>query len=235
MRRILSLKDAYMLITGNIIGIGIFTTTGYISNYVASPILMLGLWILGGFIAFCGALTYAELATRFPRAGGDFLYLSRAYHPLVGFLFGWSALLVTYTGSIAVITLGFGYYFLNFFPPDFRQLSWYIPFLSIDLSLVKIVAISATIVFTAINVRGVKLGAQWQKIFTIGSILVLLLYIMVGFFSTRGNWLNLQAIPFDFTRISAPDLGQALIGIYFTFDSMDVFFFTLDYKINLPP
>ena len=212
-----------MLIVGNIVGIGIFTTTGYISNFVNAASTMLLLWILGGLISFFGAVTYSELSTRFPKAGGDFHYLSKAFHPLMGFLFGWSALFVTYTGSIAVIAVGFGYYFLNFFPPQIQQLSWTIPEFQLELSLLKFIAIAIAFIFSYINVRGVKLGANWQKVFTIGSILTLIIYIIIGFISSKGNWLNFQSNgTINFSLNSISNMGEALIGIYFTYSGWTI-------------
>ena len=223
LHRLLTRKDAYMLIVGNIVGIGIFTTTGYISNYVSSASAMLGLWILGGLLSFFGALTYSELSTRFPQAGGDFHYLTKAFRPVMGFLFGWSALFVTYTGSISVIAVGFGYYFLNFFPPEIQQLAWKIPGIDFNLSLLKFVAIGIAFIFTYINVRGVKLGANWQRIFTLGSIFTLVFYIISGLFSSKGSWFNFQikdSLNLSINSIS--NIGEALIGIYFTYSGWTV-------------
>jgi APA family basic amino acid/polyamine antiporter len=223
LRRVLTLKDAYMLIVGNIVGIGIFTTTGYISNYVHNASTMLGLWILGGLLSFFGALTYSELSTRFPRAGGDFHYLTNAFNPILGFLFGWSALFVTYTGSISVIAVGFGYYFLNFFPVEIQQLSWTVPGIYFKLSLLKFVAIVIAFIFTYINVRGVKLGANWQRIFTIGSILTLVFYIIIGLISSKGSWFNFQIKDsWNLSIHSIPNIGEALIGIYFTYSGWTI-------------
>jgi APA family basic amino acid/polyamine antiporter len=167
-----------MLIVGNIIGIGIFTTTGYISQYLPSSGYMLLLWIVGGVLSICGGVTYAELSSRFPVAGGDFHFLTAAYHPLMGFLFGWSTLLVTYTGSIAVIAVGFAHYFLNFFPETFRNIHFIIPLLSLKLDLIKIFAILIIIIFTVLNIRGIRSGAIGQTVLTIGGILVLILFIL---------------------------------------------------------
>jgi APA family basic amino acid/polyamine antiporter len=223
LQRVLTSRDAYMLIVGNIIGIGIFTTTGYISTYVQDSFTMLGIWILGGVLSFCGALTYSELSTRFPRAGGDFHYLGHAFHPLIGFLFGWSALLVTYTGSISVIAMGFGYYFLNFFSPEIQQLSWKISGIGLKVSLLKLIAISIVFVFTIINVRGVKLGANWQRVFTIGSITTLILYIVAGLSSSQGSWSNLQLSSLSMFSISSiPNIGEGLIGVYFTYSGWTI-------------
>ena len=221
--RILNTRDAYVLIVGNIIGIGIFTTTGYISQFVDESGTLILIWLLGGFLSFCGGLTYAELATRIPNAGGDFHYLSRAFHPLLGFLFGWSTLFVTYTGSIAVISVGFGYYILNFFPYNFQTFSLTIPGIGLKLTFIKFFAIGITFLFTYINHRGVRKGMQWQGILTYSSIFILLAYILFGFSSQEGQWTNLNPIFPDKISLSMLSrIGVALIGVYFTYSGWTI-------------
>ena len=221
--RVLNTRDAYVLIVGNIIGIGIFTTTGYISQFVEHSATLILIWLLGGFLSFCGGLTYAELATRIPYAGGDFHYLSRAFHPLLGFLFGWSALFVTYTGSIAVISVGFAYYFLNFFPFEIQTFSVTLPGIGLKLTYIKFFAIGITFLFTYLNHRGVRKGVQWQGILTYSSIFIVLAYILIGFSSPKGEWMNMYPLfpaKISFSMLSR--IGIALIGIYFTYSGWTV-------------
>jgi len=221
--RVLNTRNAYVLIVGNIIGIGIFTTTGYVSQFVDDPGSLILVWLLGGFLSFCGGLTYAELATRIPQAGGDFHYLSRAFHPLFGFLFGWSTLLVTYTGSIAVISVGFGYYFINFLPYEIQTFSLTVPGIGLQLTSIRIFAIVITFIFTLINYRGVRKGFQWQEILTFSSIFVLLAFILMGFSSAKGEWSNMYPLfPEQITFPMLSRIGVALIGIYFTYSGWTV-------------
>lgn len=220
---ILNLRDSLMLIVGNILGIGIFTTTGYIAQYLSSPGLMLLLWIIGGLLSFCGGVTYAELSSRFPKAGGDYNYLYSAFHPLMGFLFGWSALLVTYTGSIAVIAVGFANYFLNFFPKNLQEWSFILPVFGLKLEFIKLISIFITFLFTYINVRGLRTGSTGQNILTICAIIVLFIFIIFALFSKEGNWQNLT--PLFRNKLNFPviaDMGVALIGIYFTYSGWTV-------------
>ncbi|GAB4371374.1 MAG: amino acid permease [Calditrichia bacterium] len=216
--RTLNTRDSFLIISGNMIGIGIFTTTGYISTYVSSSGGMLLLWILGGVLAFCGALTYAELASHFPRAGGDFHYLSAAFHPFLGFLFGWSAFSVTYTGSIAVIAVGFASYFLNLFPENVGQFQLIIPWIGLTVSSLKLIAIGITFLFTLFNVRGIRTGARWQTFLTTVSILVLLAFIFLGITSPKGSWNHFKPfLPSDFQFSTISRYGVALVGIFFTY------------------
>ena len=109
----LSLFDATMLVMGGIIGTGIFVVPQLVAKLVHTPLMILGVWLLGGIVAICGALVSAELCARFPAAGGQYVYLREAYHPVVAFLFGWTLLLVMQTGAAAAVAMIFGRYFVN--------------------------------------------------------------------------------------------------------------------------
>lgn len=106
LERRLGLFDATMIIVGNIIGIGIFTTTGLVADVLPNPKMILFVWILGGLLTLCGALTYAELGAMLPQAGGEYVYLREAYGPFWAFLSGWTYFFVTNPGSIAAMSLG---------------------------------------------------------------------------------------------------------------------------------
>src|SRR5579862_3808864 len=99
----LGLWDAVSVIVGIVVGVSIFKIPPAVFSNVANPVLGLAVWTLGGLVALVGALCYAELATTYPGTGGDYLYLSRAYGPLVGFLFAWTRLAVIVTGNIAAL------------------------------------------------------------------------------------------------------------------------------------
>jgi len=222
--RSLSRFDAVMMIIGNMVGIGIFTTTGYIAGYMNSNIWLLLVWILGGIYSFCGALTYAELSTRFPREGGDYHYLNSAFHPLLGFLFGWSTFTVTYTGSIATIAVGFSTYFSNMLPVNIQNLQLslqLVPLLTI--TTIKIVAILITLLLTWLNTMGIRRGKQFQNIFTVTGLGIITTLAILGFSSDKGNFDNFT--PFLPAHISFEDvslLGVALIGVIFTYSGWTV-------------
>lgn len=221
--RTLGIKDAFMLVVGNMVGVGIFTTTGYIAQYTPTPIFLIGLWLFGGLLVFCGGLTYAELSTRFPLAGGDLHYLSEAYHPLLGFLFGWAAFVVMYTGSISVIAVGFSHYLLNLFPVSIRSVRVLIPLLGLELNFLKFIAVFIIFLFTYLNTKGIRSGTRWQNIFTISGIVVLILFILLGISSKMGNWRNLyNFIPVDLNLGTIAGIGVALVGIFFTYSGWTV-------------
>ena len=97
-----------MIVMGGIVGAGIFANPSEVAHRVHTPFLILGVWVLGGLLAMCGAFIWAELATRLPgAAGGQYVYLRDAYHPAVAFVYGWGLLLVTQTGGMAAVAVIF--------------------------------------------------------------------------------------------------------------------------------
>ena len=112
----LGLLDATLLIVGSVIGSGIFFAPSIMAGYLQSPGLLLGLWVLGGLLTLAGALSYAELAAAMPRAGGQYVFLSEAFSPLFGFLYGWTLLLAINTGFVAAVAVAFAKT-LGFFVP----------------------------------------------------------------------------------------------------------------------
>src|SRR5262245_46085517 len=92
------------------IGTGVFSTSGFVLSELGSPLSVLAVWVVAGLLALSGAAVYAELGAMMPRAGGEYVYLSRAFHPVVGFLSGWVALTAGFSGPIAISALAFGRY-----------------------------------------------------------------------------------------------------------------------------
>lgn len=215
--RSLNRFDAIMMLMGNMIGIGIFTTTGYIADYIQIPLYLFLIWILGAVYAICGALIYAELATQFPISGGDYHFLKSAYHPLLGFLFGWSTFTVTYTGSIATIAVGFATYFLNVMPMGMQH--WNLPIgLNIEINSLELTAILITIFLTWINALGIKQGARLQNIFTVVGVAIILGFVLLGFCSANANPKNFDPfLPHQLNINEITILGVALVSVVFTY------------------
>lgn len=152
---------------GIIIGAGIYQTAPDVASSAGSEWGVLGLWILGGALSLCGALCYAELATAYPRQGGDYVYLTRAYGKWAGFLFGWLQLLIVRPGDIAVMAFAFATYGVSILPETIRGGESYGS---------TILACGAVAILTIINALGVKQGKWTQNLLTIakvGGILVI--------------------------------------------------------------
>src|SRR6266498_3852891 len=147
-RRQLGLFDATMIVMGGIVGAGIFANPSEVAHRVHTPFLILGVWVLGGCIAMCGAFIWAELATRLPAAGGQYVYLREAYHPAVAFMYGWGLLLVTQTGGMAAVAVIFASYFRELMGANWND---------------SVVAGVTLLVLTGINCLGARAGSNVQS------------------------------------------------------------------------
>ncbi len=168
LKRSLSLFDMTMIAIGSSIGSGIFLTPALIAHQLDSPLWILGLWVVGGIMALCGALTYAELGAMLPRAGGVYGFLTEAYGGLAGFLYGWAYFLVVNTGALGALAIAFSTYF-----------GFFVPLTSTGQLLVAIVGI---IIVTIINVLGVKAGGVFSDIFTVLKLAGIAILLVAGFF-----------------------------------------------------
>jgi len=188
LQRKLGLFPATNIVIANMIGAGIFTTSGLLMKGLNDPELMIALWAVGGIIALCGALSYGELGAAMPGAGGEYLFLSKLYHPIFGFLSGWVSFMVGFSAPIAASALGFSEYFYRAFPgfPAWLDNSGIMgPMLT-----KKLLAISIIIVFTFIHYRGIKYGARIQNILTLLKILLIVILLAAGFSSGKGDFTN---------------------------------------------
>jgi amino acid transporter len=116
-KRQLSVFDSTAVIVGIIIGVGIYETSPAVANSLGSPSAILAVWLVGGVLALIGGLCYAELATTYPKAGGDYIYLTRAFGPGTGFLFAWAHLSIVRPGDIALMVFIFGRYACTLYMP----------------------------------------------------------------------------------------------------------------------
>ena len=189
LERKLGLFPVVNIVVANIIGAGIFTTTGYLMGYLGNAWLMLFLWVAGGLIALCGALSFGELGANFPEAGGEYTFISKLFHPLPGFLSGWLSLIVGFSAPIAASAIGFSKYFVWAFPEIQTWMSVNCG-VSPDM-LSKILAISIIVVFTSIHYRGIVLGAKIQNWLSLLKILLVVGLIVAGFSIGRGSFDNI--------------------------------------------
>ena len=191
-----------MIVMGGIVGAGIFANPSEVAHRVHTPFLILGVWVVGGFIAMCGAFIWAELAARLPGAGGQYLYLREAYHPSVAFVYGWGLLLVTQTGGMAAVAVIFASYFRGL-----TGLNWS------DSVLAAIVLLS----LTAINCLGARAGSNIQNLLMllkIGAIAALVVLGMtLGGGSLKSEPLLGQPVSFGLLK----NIGAAMVPIAFAY------------------
>lgn len=188
LERKLGLFPATNIVVANMIGAGIFTTSGLLMSGLNNPVLMLTLWVAGGIIALFGALSYGELGAAMPGAGGEYLFLSKLYHPAFGFLSGWVSFIVGFSAPIAASALGFSEYFTRAVP-GFSSWMQNTGIAGPDITK-KILAVSVILIFTSIHYRGIKYGSRIQNALTILKILLIVILLTAGFTSGKGDFSN---------------------------------------------
>jgi APA family basic amino acid/polyamine antiporter len=199
--RRLGLFDATMLVMGGIIGSGIFVTPAEVTRHVDTPLLIVGVWILGGLIALAASFVYAELAARRPEVGGQYAYLRDAYGPMPAFLYGWALLLVIQSGGMAAVAITFARYFGNLVQLPVAD---------------SVVAVAVLALLTLINCLGVRSGSNVQ------SGLMLLKILAIGVLVVAGLWLapasGAQAHGTDLGSVSTfAAIGAAMTPVMFSY------------------
>jgi APA family basic amino acid/polyamine antiporter len=193
--------DATMVVIGGIIGAGIFINPYLVAQRLDTPAQVLLVWAIGGAVALAGALAYAELGRLLPRAGGQYVYLSKAWHPLAGFLYGWALLLLIETGAIAAVAIAFAEY-------TYRLLG--------IAAAPQPLAIATIVVLSIVNYLGVKPGSRLLNVFVVLKIAALGVLIGVAWLAPAApGWLTIGRTDADPSGLVA--LGAALIPVLFAY------------------
>ena len=206
--RQLGVVSAMALVVSNMIGTGIFTTTGFLAGDLGSPKAVMWIWVVGAVCAFLGAICYSELGVNLPSSGGEYVYLTRAFGPTWGFMTGWASFFAGFSAPIAAAALAFSGY-LGYFFPQFRPESapvvlghgdW-----TIQLGWPQLVACALVAVFTVLNIVGLQRAARVQNVLTACKIAILTGFVLLGFHSTQGSTANfsLDAVRTAQTPIAA--------------------------------
>ena len=205
LKRVLSLIDATMINAGGIIGSGIFMVPATVALYTMSSSLFFAVWILGGIISLFGALSVAELGAAMPRSGGQYVYLTEAYGPVWGYLYGWTTVAVINAASMAAVGVAGAEYLRFFFPIS-------------DL-VVQGIAIISIILLTILNIFDVKSSARFQNGLTIGKVSAIAIIIFFGFYFDGGSTENFSPLFSDKSGLSLiGPLGLAMVAVLWTFD-----------------
>jgi APA family basic amino acid/polyamine antiporter len=204
LNRALGPFDATMVVIGGIIGAGIFITPYIVAQRLDAPMLVLAAWGVGGLIALAGALSYAELGALFPKVGGQYVYLKDAFHPLVGFLYGWALLLVIESGAVAAVAITFATYLLHMIGgPDGARVA---------------VAVLALVLVAIVNYVGVKPGSRMLNVFVVLKIGALVILIGAGLFAaTHPGWWHDSRPVADAAPSTLVAFGAALVPILFAY------------------
>ena len=207
--------SASNIVIANMVGAGIFTTSGLIMSGIGNPWILIILWITGGIIALCGALSYAELGAAMPEAGGDYIFLSRLYSPIFGFLAGWVSFVAGFSAPIAASAIGFSDYMFRAFP-RLGQAGNHGLFPGIHLD--KILAIALILLFTLIHLRGLKFGSKIQNWLTILKVLLIVVLIIAGLSFGKGDFAHFsQGAPASFSFSTIKTFGLSLMWIMFAY------------------
>lgn len=160
----LSRLSAISLVIANMIGTGVFTSLGFQLLGIQNPLAILLLWFVGGLIALCGALVYGELGAAMPRSGGEYHYLTKLYHPLVGFLSGWVSALIGFSAPVAAAAVAMGSYVHSVYP-------------NVEPMWVALITVA---IITGIHATDLKMGSRFQNFFTILKVILILVFIVCG-------------------------------------------------------
>jgi len=201
-RRQLGFFDATMIVMGGIVGSGIFINPSVVARHLHTDALILGVWLMGGALAMLGAFIWAELAMRLPGAGGQYLYLREAYHPMVAFVYGWVLLLVTQTGGMAAVAVTFAHYYR-----ELTGIGW----------SDSAIAATALLGLTAINCFGARAGSNVQSALMLMKTGAIAALVLAGILWGGGH---VQATPLldapvSFSLIGA--IGAAMVPVAFAY------------------
>ena len=202
LRRALGPFDGTMIVIGGIIGSGIFINPYLVAQQLDSTGYVLLAWALGGAVALAGAFAYGELGQRLPAAGGQYVYLREAWHPLVGFLYGWALLFMIETGAMAAVAITFAQYASRM--------------VGVELANPQIIAVGSIVLLSAINYFGVKAGSQVLNVFVVLKVLALGALILFAWMGAPApGWLTETRL--DDTPTTGLSFGVALIPILFAY------------------
>ena len=183
--RSLGLFDSTMVVAGSMIGSGIFIVSADMSRQLGSSGWLLLSWLIAGLLTIAGALSYGELASMMPTAGGQYVYLREAFSPMFGFLYGWTLFLVIQTGTVAAVAVGFAR-FLGVLVPAISETRYLIAPIHmfgqywISLSTAQLVGVLVVLLLTWTNSRGLEYGKRVQNVFTVSKIAALAGIIIIG-------------------------------------------------------
>jgi APA family basic amino acid/polyamine antiporter len=233
LKKRVNLFDGISIVAGAMIGSGIFIVSADIARNVGSPGWLMVVWLITGIITIIGAVSYGELASMMPHVGGQYVYLKEAYHPLVGFLFGWTTFLVVQCGSIAAVGVAFAK-FTGVLIPWVSENNILVHLGPLRINSTMVVAITMISFLTWLNTRGIVTGKTVQNVFSSTKVIALIGFVVIGLFvansissfeinkevfwdaGQRGS--DNQIIPLSgFALVAA--IGTALVGSLFASDA----------------
>jgi basic amino acid/polyamine antiporter, APA family len=218
LKRELSLFSATVLVIANMVGTGIFTTSGFIIAELGNPNTMLAAWVVGGVFALCGALCYGELGAMFPKAGGEYVFLREAFGKGIAFLSGWISLIVGFSAPIAAAAIAFAGYCFRVAPIS-ASIEYTMSFFGVrilTLSPVTLLAVAAIIAVSLIHYHSLRLGTGVQNGLTLFKISFILALVVGGLFMGHGSTAHFSA-DLDVSSVFQDKFAVSLIFIAFAY------------------
>lgn len=197
----LGLFSASSIVIANMVGTGVFTSLGYQVMDIHSVVALIMLWLVGGLLAFCGAMVYAELGSRYPQSGGEYHLLTKIYHPLPGFLSGWVSAIAGFAAPTALAAIAFGKY-LHAAYPVYSE---------------KMLALSLVLSFTALHAFSVKLGTRFQDFFTLLKVLVMIIFILFAFLADAHPNFSVSFTSSDWSEIFQGSFALNLVYVSYAY------------------
>lgn len=216
--RQMGFTSATILVVANMIGTGIYTTSGFIMGELQNPLILLVCWLCGGLFALCGALCYGELGARLPRAGGEYAYLRQSFGEMMGFLSGWISLIVGFSAPIAAGAIAFATYFFPILGLDpgsgiLLELRG-VPVATV--SPISLTAVAVVIVFSLLHYHSLLTGSRVQNVLTVFNFVLILFFVIAGFALGNGSMAHFRPIP-GLAGFSAETFAVSLIFVSFAY------------------
>ncbi len=198
--KLINPSRAIAIVVSNMIGTGVYTSLGLQAAGVHSLLALIFIWITGGLVALCGALTYGELAARIPKSGGEYVFLSRIFHPSFGFLSGFISMTIGFAAPLAISAIALGTYAGNLIPVA-----------------PMVIAISVIIILTILNSSSFRTGANFNFVATSINILLILTLCVVGFIKGHYSGFSFTFHQSDFKQILNPAFAVSLVYVSFAY------------------
>ncbi len=215
-------NTAVSIVVANMIGTGVFTSLGFQVMGIQNPAAIIALWLIGGILALCGALTYGEIGSAFPESGGEYNYLSKLYHPAVGFLSGWVSVTVGFAAPIAAASVALSTYITKIYPN----------INSLFLAVFVIIGI------TIIHAYTLKAGAAFQRVFTLVKIICIVMFVGFGCFHVPTHVTSFSVNQNTITNIFSVSFASSLIYVTYAYSGWNAAAYIsgemIEPKKNLP-
>ena len=218
----ISLLTAVCMVTANMIGTGVFTSLGFQVIDIKSGFSILLLWLIGGVFALCGALSYGELGAVMPRSGGEYHYLSKIYHPAIGFLSGWVSVTVGFAAPIAAAAMALGAYFSSVIP----NIEPLVPALFVVIGV------------SLIHMNNLRLGSSFQVIFTILKVIFIMVFIICGLFLPNPQTISFVPSIESLSQIISSPFAVSLVYVTYSYSGWNAAIYLASEvkkpRINIP-